>query len=105
MAAPLNIQMKGDMKREKTINGRATARAVFSGLASAIDFGASSPRTMWKKVSRKNANGTAATWVAVSEGLSPIVRKSWSNRWASTGSPIQPSASDAMVIPNCVPAM
>jgi hypothetical protein len=67
----------------------------------ASDFGASSPKTMCRIEMIVNATVMDTECAHASEAL-PVPRKRGSTRSAKAGSPIQPRASEASVIPSCV---
>jgi hypothetical protein len=54
-AAPCMNHTNGYISAENSISGRATQRLTCSGMISATDFGASSPRTMCRNVMIANA--------------------------------------------------
>jgi hypothetical protein len=106
LAAPLSTTMPGCMSRENCISGHATHLLTSSGRDSASALGASSPSTMCKKVMMANAVTMAAPlWTAADDASTPARRRPASTSDASAGSPTQPSASDANVMPSWVPEM
>jgi hypothetical protein len=85
--------------------GRATKKAVRSGFCRAMDLGASSPATTWRKVMQMNAMAAAMEWAAAPIQDSGRNCRRGTNRWARAGSPIHPRARLAMVMPSWVAAM
>ena len=79
--------------------------AVPSLRCKAIDLGTSSPRTIWNSVIRKKLMAIAALWASSVAAMPPENANSGSMRCAREGSPIQPNARLARVIPSCVAAI
>ncbi len=80
--------------------GTATHSAVPSDLWIATLLGASSPKTMCNSVMM--AKATAAVIASAARTGRPSRIAAGSIRWAKAGSPIQPKASDASVMPSWV---
>ena len=105
-ATPLSSVMNGLITRENSISGRARYMLTRSGATSAMDLGASSPSTMCRNVMTRNAVATPAVlWATPGCASMPTSASAPSTTVASAGSPIQPNASDASVMPSCVPEM
>ena len=92
--------MAGRNTNRNTLSGRITARAVRSLRWSARLFGASSPSTMCSAVMMTNEITTATVCAAAVESMSGSHVRAGKIRWASAGSPTQPSARDEMVMPS-----
>ena len=88
------------MTRPKSTMGNAIARRMRSTLAIAIDFGVSSPSTMWSEVMRVKAIASAT--VCPTSSGSPMCCVAGRISTAIAGSPTQPRPSEASVMPSCV---
>src|SRR5690606_31992379 len=97
--------MNGVSTREKTMSGPAVHIETDSGNSSASDLGASSPSTMCRIVMNVNAMTVATTCVATALNGGGRPSNSVMTMAAMVDSPTQPSASDASVMPSCVPEM
>ena len=93
--------MTGSASLANQRSGRTSQRLVASGFAYAIDFGTSSPITMWRKVMVTKATITVAAACVITAALPiPMRSKSAAMSDATVASPAQPRASEASVTPS-----
>ena len=97
---PFNTVIAGLSSQRNRPRGRTTQRAVLSLRCRARLLGASSPSTICRAVMMTNESATAMAKALMPAKLPATRARGASIRWAIAGSPIQPSASDEMVMPS-----
>ena len=103
--ARLRSQTIGVKMVLKTLRGSASQSATPSALLRAMDFGASSAKTITRAVMTAKARATEVTCATASGAKPRAAETGGSMTRASTGSPSQPRARPAIVIPSWVAAM